>query len=145
MMAHVSGYPPGGYLLAAMLPAAPVGRLAGMRLMCVIVDDNKLFLDVARAVLERQGMAVVGVAATSAEAVVLARELRPDVALVDISLGDESGFDVARLIADYVGDVILISSNAEDDYADLIADSPATGFITKTELSATAIRRLIES
>jgi DNA-binding NarL/FixJ family response regulator len=114
-----------------------------MRLVCVIVDDNKPFLDVARALLERQGMAVAGVAANSMEALSVARQHRPDVALVDISLGEESGFDVARLIADHVGQVILISSNAEDDYADLLTDSPAAGFLSKTELSADAIRRVM--
>jgi len=116
-----------------------------MRLVCVIVDDNKPFLDVARALLERQGMPVVGVAANSLEALSLVRERRPDVALVDISLGEESGFEVARVIAGYVGHVILISSNAQDDYADLLADSPAAGFISKTELSADAIRRVANS
>jgi DNA-binding NarL/FixJ family response regulator len=114
-----------------------------MRLACVIVDDNRPFLEVARALLERQGMAVVGVAVNGVDALQLVREHRPDVALVDISLGPESGFDVARLIAGYAGHVVLISSNAEDDYADLLADSPAAGFLSKTELSADAIRRLI--
>jgi DNA-binding NarL/FixJ family response regulator len=112
-----------------------------MRLVCVIVDDNEPFLAAARALLERQGMTVAGVAADSREALLLAREHRPDVALVDISLGEESGFDVATLIAGYVSHVILISSNDEDDYADLLADSPAAGFISKTELSADAIKR----
>ena len=114
-----------------------------MRLLCVIVDDNKPFLEVARAMLERQGLAVAGVAANGAEAQRLARELRPDVALIDISLAEESGFDVALLIMPYVGHVILISSNAEDDYADLLAASPAAGFLSKTELSANAILRLV--
>jgi DNA-binding NarL/FixJ family response regulator len=114
-----------------------------MQLLCVIVDDNKPFLEVARALLERQGMGVAGVASNSAEAQVLAQEFRPDVALVDISLGEESGFDVARLIVPYVGHVILISSNAEDDYADLLAESPAAGFLSKTMLSADAISRLL--
>jgi two-component system, NarL family, nitrate/nitrite response regulator NarL len=114
-----------------------------MRLLCVIVDDNKRFLELARAVLERQGMAVAGVATTAAEARLLARALRPDVALVDISLGEESGFNVARLIGPDAGHVIMISSNAEDDYADLLADSPAAGFLSKTELSANAIRSMI--
>ncbi len=114
-----------------------------VRLVCVIVDDNEPFLAVARALLERQGMAVAGVAVNSMDALQLARDRHPDVALVDISLGEESGFDVARLIAGYVGHVILISSNAEDDYADLLADSPVTGFLSKTALSADAVRRLV--
>jgi DNA-binding NarL/FixJ family response regulator len=126
-----------------MPPAARPGRLMPVRLVCVIVDDNEPFLAVARALLERQGMAVAGVAVNGMDALQLAREQHPDVALVDISLGEESGFDVARLIAGYVDHVILISSNAEDDYADLLADSPVTGFLSKTALSADAVRRLV--
>jgi DNA-binding NarL/FixJ family response regulator len=116
-----------------------------MRLLCVIVDDNEPFLEAARSVLERQGMAVAGVATSGAEAVRLARELRPDVALVDISLGTESGFDVAPLLVEHVGHVIMISSHDEDDYADLIAESPAVGFLSKTDLSAGAILRLLNA
>jgi len=113
---------------------------------CIIVDDYQPFLKVARAKLERQGVAVVGVASNGAEALRQARELSPDVALVDISLGTESGFDVAREIISYVGSVILISSDdhyADDDYAELIAGSPAVGFLSKATLSADAISRLV--
>ena len=114
-----------------------------MPLQCVIVDDNELFLKVARATLERQGMAVVGVAGNGTEALRQARELGPDVALVDISLGAESGFDVGRQITPYVGSVIMISSQDEDYYAELIAASPAVGFLSKARLSADAIRQLV--
>jgi DNA-binding NarL/FixJ family response regulator len=114
-----------------------------MQLQCVIVDDNEPFLRVARAMLEQQGVTVVGTATNGAEAVRQARELSPDVALVDISLGAESGFDVGRQITPHVRSVILISSQDEDDYAELIADSPAVGFLSKVELSGDAIRRLV--
>ena len=93
--------------------------------------------------LEREGVAVVGVAVNGAEALRRAREFRPDVALVDISLGAESGFDVGWQVTPHVGNVILISSQDEDDYAELIADSPAVGFLSKADLSAEAIRRLV--
>jgi DNA-binding NarL/FixJ family response regulator len=91
-------------------------------------------------------MAVVGVATNGAEALRQARELRPDVALVDISLGPESGFDIALAISPYVGSVILTSSDeryADDDYAELIAGSAAVGFVSKAALSADAIGRLV--
>ena len=95
-------------------------------------------------------MTVAGVASDSAEALRQARALRPDVILVDIGLGDESGFDLARLLAqdrqDNLGgnaEVILISARAEIDYAELIAESPAAGFLAKSELSARAIGRLL--
>ena len=111
-----------------------------MQIRCLIVDDQELFLDAARLLLEREGAAVVGVATTSAEALRLEAELRPDVVLVDIRLGGESGFDLARRLS---GTVILISTHSEQDYADLIADSPALGFLSKTVISATAIRSLL--
>jgi DNA-binding NarL/FixJ family response regulator len=119
--------------------------MAGMRPLCVIVDDNEPFLQVARSMLDQQGMVVVGVATTGAEAVRQTRELHPDVALVDISLGTESGFGVARLLVDHVEHVIMISSHEEDDYADLITESPAVGFLSKTDLSAAAILRLLNT
>jgi DNA-binding NarL/FixJ family response regulator len=116
-------------------------------LRCLIVDDSRHFLDAARGLLERQGMAVVGMASTGAEALRRVEELRPDVTLVDIDLGDESGFEVARQLQYDSGrtraPVILISTHAEQDYADLIAASPAIGFLPKSVLSAAAIRDLL--
>ena len=84
-------------------------------------------------------MAVVGLAATSAEALRLEEELRPDVVLVDIRLGDESGFDLALQLS---GTVILISTHSQLEYADELAASPAAGFIPKTQLSASAVLRV---
>jgi CheY-like chemotaxis protein len=116
-----------------------------MPLRCLLVDDNDAFLKTASLLLEREGLAVVGVASSIAEALRQARALRPDVILVDIGLGSESGFTLARLLArdDQDADVILISTAAEADYADLIAESPAAGFLAKSELSATRISRIL--
>jgi two-component system, NarL family, nitrate/nitrite response regulator NarL len=117
-----------------------------MTLQCVIVDDYEPFLKRAQAKLERQGMAVVGVATDGTEALRQARELCPDVALVDISLGAESGFEIGRQLTPYVRSVILISSHdhdEDDDYAELIAGSPAVGFLSKADLSADEIQRLV--
>jgi DNA-binding NarL/FixJ family response regulator len=115
-------------------------------LQCVIVDDSSGFLEAARALLEREGLAVVGMAATRSDAVRCVDELRPEVVLVDIDLGGDSGFEVARRIVDVAPTtVILISTHAEDDFADLIAESPAAGFISKSELSAQAIHEFVGS
>jgi CheY-like chemotaxis protein len=119
--------------------------LPGVPLRCLIVDDNAEFLRVAAGLLERQGLAVVGVASNGSDALTRARELRPDVVLLDIALGAESGFDVARRLvaADPDGaKVILISTHAEADFAELIDAAPAAGFVPKAELSASAIQRL---
>jgi CheY-like chemotaxis protein len=114
----------------------------------LIVDDNRSFLDAARTLLEREGLIVAGVASTSADALRQAETLRPDVILVDVFLGQESGLELTRrLVENGQSDgaaVILISSHSEADLADLIAPSPASGFLPKTELSARAIRRIVD-
>jgi DNA-binding NarL/FixJ family response regulator len=110
-----------------------------VQIRCLIVDDNRPFLAAARLLLEREGVAVVGVATTSAEALRLEAELRPDVVPVDIRLGDESGFDLARRLN---GTVILISTHVQSEYAEEIPASPAAGFIPKAQLSASAVLRL---
>jgi CheY-like chemotaxis protein len=115
-------------------------------LRCLIVDDNPHFLEAARVLLEREGAVVVGVASTGAEAIERIQELSPDVTLLDIDLGGESGFEVARRLHQQAASpVILISTYAEEDYADLIAASPALGFLAKSALSASAVRDLLES
>ena len=118
-----------------------------MMLRCLLVDDSPRFLAAARGLLERQGVSVVGVASTSAEALQRVRELRPDVTLLDIDLGGESGFELARRLHQEAGPapapVILVSTHAEEDYAELIAASPAVGFLPKSALSAGGIRQLL--
>jgi DNA-binding NarL/FixJ family response regulator len=120
-----------------------------MTLRCLIVDDSPRFLDAARGLLERQRIMVVGVASTSAEALQQATQLRPDITLLDIDLGGESGFDLARLLSREANlartQMILISTHAEQDYIDLITASPVVGFLPKSALSADAIRDLITS
>jgi CheY-like chemotaxis protein len=114
---------------------------------CLLVDDNEAFLEVASLLLEREGVTVVGVASSIAAALRQARALRPDVILVDIGLGEESGFDLARLLAeDGQGgaEVILISTGAEADYSELIDESPAAGFLAKSTLSAQGISRILD-
>src|ERR1700689_2461612 len=64
----------------------------------VIVDDNSEFLDSARRLLEHQGVRVVGVASTNADGLRRVQELRPDVTLVDVNIGEESGFDLAEAL-----------------------------------------------
>jgi DNA-binding NarL/FixJ family response regulator len=116
-----------------------------MPLRCLLVDDSDAFLETASLVLQREGLTVVGMASSIAEGLRQARALRPDLILVDIGLGSESGFDLARFLAhDGQGaEVILISAGAEADYADLIDESPAAGFLAKSELSAGRIGQVL--
>src|ERR1700733_2845588 len=119
-----------------------------MAIRCLIVDDNQRFAQTARELLQEDGLDGLAGAGGGEEAVRLARKLRPDLALVDIDLDGESGLDVARrLRADEPGAladaVILISTHAQEEFAELIAASPAVGFIAKAELGADAIDALL--
>ena len=115
----------------------------------LIVDDNASFLRASSSLLERQGLSVVGTATNGAEASEQAQRLSPDVILVDIDLGQESGFTLATRLTEQPPSgsplhVILISTHAQDEFADLIAASPALGFIPKSRLSMSAIRELLD-
>lgn len=117
-------------------------------LRCLIVDDNPGFLQSARLLLEREGFSVVAVASNGEDALRRTEALRPEVVLVDVDLGDENGFDVVRSLHNLLGpatpDLILISVHTAADLAELITASPATGFITKSELSAGSVRKLLD-
>ncbi|MFE2417959.1 response regulator [Streptomyces hokutonensis] len=89
------------------------------------------------------GVEVVGIASTGADAVSRARETAPDVVLVDLDLDGENGFDVARRLAGDVPAVILFSTHSREDFQELIAASPARGFLDKSSLSARAIRDVL--
>jgi DNA-binding NarL/FixJ family response regulator len=115
-------------------------------LTCVIVDDSPQFLDAARHLLADDGIAVVGFAATSEEAVTAALALRPDVMLVDVDLGTESGFDVATRLAGAPRGgppLVLISAESGSELAELVDASGVLGFVSKTDLSGEMIRKLL--
>jgi DNA-binding NarL/FixJ family response regulator len=119
-----------------------------MPLRSLIVDDNASFREEARGLLQEQGLDVVGTAGSIDEALRRIEELRPDVVLIDIDLGGESGLDLTHRLSKQSDQtaplMILISTYDEREYADLIAASPAVGFLAKAQLSAEAIRLLID-
>jgi DNA-binding NarL/FixJ family response regulator len=115
---------------------------------CLIVDDSAAFRDAVSIMLERAGISVVGMARNTIEAVSSYRDLLPDVTLVDIDLGVESGFDVAEQLhreGSPAPPVILISTHDEQDLAEMIAISSAVGFLPKFALSPDAIRNLVSA
>lgn len=118
-----------------------------MSLRCVIVDDNPGVLEAASKLLSSQGLEVVAAVASAQQALRSMDQLRPDVMLIDIDLGDESGLALARRVADLDSGsgtrCILISTHDERDYADLIAETPVAGFLPKSELSGRGVRLLL--
>jgi len=122
------------------------GTLSRVALRCLIVDDNEAFLASASRLLSAQGLEVVGRALSGEEALRLAEQLQPDVALVDVQLGSEDGLEVTRRLAAtaHPTRVILISSHSKDELGELIADSPAVGFLPKPALGADAVAGLLD-
>ena len=131
------------YLPDLQAVVTPRAKLRGMR--CVVVDNDKELAASISALLRSQGLDVVGTAHSGAEAIELMERLQPDVALVDIELGDADGLALSHLLASRVPAtrIILISSYGSDDLGDLITTSPAAGFLPKNELRAAAIARVL--
>jgi DNA-binding NarL/FixJ family response regulator len=117
-----------------------------MPLSLVIVDDSLPFLRSASALLEQEGLQVLGVASEPAGARALVAQLRPDVVLVDLHLGRVSGLDLARELRSEgpAGPAVIIVSAAPDaDVLDLVRDA-THGFLSKSELSAAAVVALTD-
>jgi DNA-binding NarL/FixJ family response regulator len=112
----------------------------------LIVDDHPSFRAQACSLLEAEGYEVVGEAADAAAALRAARELGPDLVLLDVQLPDGDGFEVAAELRAN-GDrpaVVLVSSRDRSDYEPLIAGSGARGFIAKDELSGASLAALLQ-
>lgn len=101
----------------------------------------------ARVLLEAEGVRVAGVARSVADGMARARELRPDVTLIDVDLDDGSGVELARRMARELdgadGRVILMSAYGVDEITDLIDDAVAIMFLRKHALSKRAIEHVL--
>jgi DNA-binding NarL/FixJ family response regulator len=127
-------------------------RIAGRRPIChhrrvariLIVDDDRRFRGIARALLEAEGFDVVGEADGGETAIAAARELEPDVVLLDVQLPDIDGFEVAeKLAAERNGAaVVFTSTRNESDFGPQLYKNGARGFVPKDELSGDRISSL---
>jgi DNA-binding NarL/FixJ family response regulator len=116
-----------------------------MTLRVLLVDDSLAFLTAAQALLSQQGLLVVGTARTSEQAMTLVERVRPDVAVVDLHLGEESGLDLADQLAAVGGSpvVILTSSRAALDVEELLGGHPVRGFVAKHQIGAALIEQMV--
>jgi DNA-binding NarL/FixJ family response regulator len=113
----------------------------------LIVDDHPSFRATARALLQAEGYDVVGEAENGVGALRQARDLQPDVVLLDVQLPDFDGFEVAARLTGQDGstiEVVLCSSRDGSDFGPLVAQSGARGFIPKAELSGAALKAVLE-
>ena len=111
----------------------------------LIVDDHPSFRHSARLLLESDGWEVVGEAADGHTALTAARELTPDLVLLDVQLPDLDGFEVSRRLRanGQAPMVVMTSSRDACDYGTLATDNGAAGFVPKSELTGAALEALV--
>jgi DNA-binding NarL/FixJ family response regulator len=132
--------------LAGVVPAALVCDDRSVRRTVLIVDDHAPFRESAAALLEAEGLTVIGEAADGASALAQVTRLRPDVVVLDVQLPDLDGFEVAERLAASLNppQVVLISSRELDAYGERVAAARVRGFVSKDELSGAAVAMLLE-
>src|SRR5437667_54384 len=111
----------------------PLGDM--MAISVLLADDHLSFCQSLRAFLEREGFRVVGEAADGREAVRLARALRPDVAVLDVSMPLLNGVDAAREIQGACPRTrtILLTMHAEDQYVLQALKGGVQGYVLKKQ------------
>ena len=111
----------------------------------LLVDDDPAFRQLARRMLVAAGLVVVAEAATVAAAMVAARELRPDSALVDVGLPDGDGISLAGALTSlpFAPRILLTSSDVDAAGPEDVARSGAAGFVPKADLPSVALDRLL--
>jgi DNA-binding NarL/FixJ family response regulator len=114
----------------------------GLPVRVLIVDDQPSFRELAREVLRRRGYTVVGEAGCSASAIDTAQRLEPDAVLLDVRLGDESGFEVAWALGRKCprAAVLLVSNQDYGHCRERLRFCGARGFVLKSRLASVRLR-----
>lgn len=122
--------------------SATIGHVA---VTVVIVDDHAGFRRAARAVLESEGFIVLGEAGDARSGYDLVASVRPDVALLDIGLPDEDGFELTDRLMVRADPpiVVLISGRGRAFYQDRLDRTRARGFIAKRDLTGATLGALM--
>jgi DNA-binding NarL/FixJ family response regulator len=111
----------------------------------LVVDDHSIVRHGLALLLARhRDLVVCGEAGTYEEAVARVRELRPDIALIDISLKDRSGLDLIRelLPAHPELKMLVLSMHDEQDYAEKALRAGAQGYVMKEEADAMVVEAI---
>ena len=118
-----------------------------MPIRVLVADDHRLFAGALEAILVGDArITVVGQAGDGREAVELARELRPDVVLMDVSMPVLDGFEAARAIRADRADtrILMLTGSSSRADVDLAREAGAAGYVTKDRIAAELIAAIVE-
>ena len=102
------------------------------RTRVIIVDDESIIRMDLREMLTNLGYLVVGEAGDGRSAVNLARELKPDVAILDIKMPDMDGIEAARVLTEEkIAPVVLLTAYSQRDLVERAKEAGVVGYITK--------------
>src|ERR1700676_3079014 len=113
------------------------------RFRILVADDHELVRRGIRGLLcARRGWTVVGEAMNGREAVEKANRLKPDVAILDISMPDLDGLQATRRIRDAVPttEVVVLTMHESDQMVRRVLDAGARGYVLKSDLATQLVK-----
>lgn len=101
----------------------------------LVVDDHPLTREALEALLKHDGFDVVGLAEGGEEAVELARDLQPDIVLLDLTMPGVSGFDALPRVREAApeAEIVVLTASEDDDSLLHAIRAGAAGYLLKTE------------
>jgi DNA-binding NarL/FixJ family response regulator len=116
-----------------------------VRLQILLVEDHEIVREGVKLLL-LQHFDIVGEASNGREAVRLARELRPDIAILDYSMPELNGLEAAREIHSLCPPVkiVVLTVHTDDRYVHEALRAGVTGYVVKTQAAADLVRAIHE-
>jgi two-component system response regulator NreC len=112
----------------------------------LLADDHQIIRQGLRALLEKEGFAVVGEASDGHEAVRLAETLRPEVSVLDVAMPQLNGLDAARAIlrVSPATKTVLLTMHTEDRYVSEALKVGVRGYVLKNQAGADLVQAIRE-
>ena len=119
-------------------------RLSSEVARLLLADDHIMLRDGLRAILREEGFGIVAEASDGLEAIRLAKELEPDVAVLDISMPLLNGIDAAREIlrTSPKTKVVMLTMHTEDRYVLASLRAGVTGYVLKSKAASSLVQAL---
>ena len=115
-----------------------------MPIRILLAEDHVMVRQGLRALLEQAGMAVIGEASDGPEALRLAHEQHPDVAVLDIGMPYLNGIETARRLREALPQtkIVLLTMHTEDPYVLEAMQAGAVGYVLKTQATLDLVQAI---